>query len=239
LELDHQVVNEAFDTALNVLLVEDDKELAGYLKKGLAEEGCVVMISCDGAAGARQAEAHSFDVILLDVMLPGFDGFEVTRRLRSRKVRTPIILLTGRDAPEDVVRGLDAGADDYITKPFEFAVLLARIRARTRSSHGENSAQMRFADLFLDSAKNEVVRGGQRLELTRTEFSILECLIRSAGRVVRRSYIIEVVWGDREVTENNLDVFIRFLRAKVDRPGLPRLLQTERGLGYCLREETR
>lgn len=232
-------MSEAFDTSLSVLLVDDDRELAGFVQKGLEEESCAVRVCYDGAAGLRQAQAHSFDVILLDVMLPGLDGFDVTRRIRSSKIRTPIILLTGRDATEDVVKGLDAGADDYLTKPFEFDVLLARIRARTRASYGQNSAQMRFADLFLDSDRSEVIRGGQRLELTRTEFSILECLMRSAGRVVRRSRLIDVVWGDRDVSENNLDVFIRFLRTKVDRPNLPRLLHTERGVGYSIREESR
>ena len=227
---------EAFKSALNVLLVEDDKDLAGFVREGLEDESCIVKVCFDGGSGLRQAEIHAFDIILLDVMLPVLNGFDVTRRLRLQNIRTPILLLTARDAPEDIVKGLDAGADDYLTKPFEFEVLLARIRARTRSTSGRNAAQMRFADLFLDTEKREAVRAGQRLDLTRTEFSILECLIRAAGRVVTRSRIIELVWGDRDVTENNLDVFIRYLRSKVDRPGLPRLLHTERGLGYSLRE---
>jgi len=164
------------------------------------------------------------------------NGFEVTKRLRLQKVKTPILLLTARDAPADIVNGLDAGADDYLTKPFEFEVLLARIRARTRSAQGKNAAQLRFADLFIDTEKREALRAGQRLELTRTEFGILEILMRAAGRVVTRSRIIDLIWGDREVSENNLDVFMRYLRAKVDRDGLPKLLHTERGMGYCLRE---
>lgn len=228
----------AFQSALNVLLIEDDKDLAGFVRAGLEDESCIVKVCFDGSSGLRQAEIHAFDLILLDVMLPGLNGFEVTKRLRLQKVRTPILLLTARDAPEDVVKGLDAGADDYLTKPFDFEVLLARIRARTRSGSGRNAAQMRFADLFLDAEKREAVRAGQRLELTRTEFSILECLIRSAGRVVKRDRIIDQVWGDRDISENNLDVFIRFLRNKLDRPGLPRLLHTERGLGYSIREES-
>jgi DNA-binding response OmpR family regulator len=227
---------DAFNSALNILLVEDDKDLAGFVRQGLEDESCVVKVCHDGGSGLRQAELHAFDIILLDVMLPILNGFEVTRRLRLQKVRTPILLLTARDAPEDVVKGLDAGADDYLTKPFDFEVLLARVRARTRSSAGKNTAQMRFADLFLDAEKREAVRAGMRLELTRTEFSILECLMRSAGRVVTRNRMIELVWGDRDVTENNLDVFMRFLRSKVDRPGLPRLLHTERGVGYSIRE---
>ncbi len=229
-------MSDAFKSALNVLLVEDDKELAGFVQQGLEDESCIVKVCHDGGSGLRQAEIHSFDIILLDVMLPVLNGFEVTKRLRQQNVRTPILLLTARDAPEDVVKGLDAGADDYLTKPFDFEVLLARLRARTRSTAGKNAAQMRFADLFLDAEKREAVRAGQRLELTRTEFSILEALMRSAGRVLKRDRIIELVWGDRFVSENNLDVFMRFLRLKVDRPGLPRLLHTERGVGYSIRE---
>jgi DNA-binding response OmpR family regulator len=209
---------------LNVLVVEDDKELAGFVREGLEDESCIVKLCHDGGDGLRQAEMHSFDVILLDVMLPVLNGFEVTKRLRQQKIRTPIILLTARDAPQDIVQGLDAGADDYLTKPFEFEVLLARIRARTRSAATKNAPQTRFADLFLDTEKRQAFRAGQRLDLTRTEFSILECLIQAAGRVVTRSRIIELVWGSRDVSENNLDVFIRYLRAKVDPPGLPRLV---------------
>ena len=229
-------MSDAFKSALNVLLVEDDKELAGFVQQGLEDESCIVKVCHDGGSGLRQAEIHSFDIILLDVMLPILNGFEVTKRLRLQNVRTPILLLTARDAPEDVVKGLDAGADDYLTKPFDFEVLLARVRARTRSTTGKNASQMRFTDLFLDADKREAVRAGQRLELTRTEFSILESLMRSAGRVLKRDRIIELVWGDRFVSENNLDVFMRFLRTKVDRPGLPRLLHTERGIGYSIRE---
>ena len=230
-------MGEAFKSALNILIVEDDKDLAGFVRQGLEEESCIVKICYDGGSGLRQAEIHSFDIILLDVMLPVLNGFEITKRLRMQNIRTPILLLTARDAPEDIVKGLDAGADDYLTKPFEFEVLLARIRARTRVSSPKGSGQMRFADLFLDTEKREAVRAGQHLDLTRTEFSILECLMRAAGRVVSRSRIIELVWGDRDVSENNLDVFIRYLRSKVDREGLPKLLHTERGLGYSLKDE--
>jgi DNA-binding response OmpR family regulator len=227
---------ERFLSALKVLLVEDDKELAAFVRTGLDDEGFYVTLSFDGGSGLRQAEMHAFDIVILDVMLPVLNGFEVTKRLRLLNIRTPILLLTGRDASEDIVRGLDAGADDYLTKPFDFEVLLARIHARTRSGTEKNKGQIRFADLYVDSQKHEATRAGRRLDLTRTEFSILECLIRSAGRVVPRSCIIELVWGDRDVSENNLDVFIRFLRTKMDMPGMPRLLHTERGVGYCIRE---
>jgi DNA-binding response OmpR family regulator len=227
---------EAFKSALSVLLVEDDKDLAGFVREGLEDESWTVKVCHDGGSGLRQAELHSFDVILLDVMLPVLNGFEVTKRLRAQNIRTPILLLTGRDAPEDIVKGLDAGADDYLTKPFDFDVLLARIRARTRTTTGKDATKMRFANLFLDTEKHEATRDGQRLELTRTEFSILECLMRAAGRVVTRDRIIELVWGEREISDNNLEVFIRHLRSKIDRPGLPRLLHTERGFGYSIRE---
>ena len=231
-------MTEAITSPLNILLVDDDKDLAGFVREGLEDEGWTVKVYHDGGSGLRQAEIHKFDLILLDVMMPVLNGFEVTKRLRMQSVRTPILLLTARDAPEDVVEGLDAGADDYLTKPFEFEVLLARIRARTRTASGRQTAKMRFADLFLDAERHEVVRDGQRLDLTRTEFSILECLMRASGRVVTRDRIIELVWGDKEISDNNLDVFIRHLRSKVDRAGLPRLVHTERGLGYCVREGT-
>src|SRR5580698_6331370 len=178
------VVAETFLSALKVLVVEDDRELASFVRTGLEDERFNVTVSFDGGTGLLQAETHAFDIVVLDVMLPVLNGFEVTKRLRLQNIRTPILLLTGRDASGDVVNGLDAGADDYLTKPFDFEVLLARIRARTRSAFTRNSGQMRFADLYLDSEKHEVTRAGRRLELTRTEFSILECLMRAAGRVV-------------------------------------------------------
>jgi two-component system response regulator MprA len=163
---------------LKVLVVEDDRELAVFVRTGFEDEGFHVTLSFDGSSGLRQAEMHAFDIVLLDVMLPMLNGFEVTKRLRLQNVRTPILLLTARDAPEDIVQGLDAGADDYLTKPFSFEVLLARIRARTRSASGRNVGHIRFADLSLDSEKHEAMRAGRRLDLTRTEFSILECLMR-------------------------------------------------------------
>jgi len=222
---------------LKILLVEDDRDLAGFVKRGVEDEGCVVTVVHNGGSGLRQAELHSFHLILMDVMMPVLNGFEVTKRLRLQKVRTPILLLTARDAPEDIVKGLDAGADDYLPKPFEFEVLLARIRARVRSVVSDKSTPLRYADLLLDTEKYEAYRGTRRLDLTLTEFGILECLMRSAGRVLKRDRIIEVVWGDREVSENNLDVFIRYLRTKLDEPGSARLLHTERGVGYYLRDD--
>jgi DNA-binding response OmpR family regulator len=221
---------------MRVLLVEDDRELAGYVRKGLEEEGYVVQLSFDGSAGLRAAETTAFDIIVLDVMLPFLDGWEVAKRLRFQNIRTPILLLTARDAPEDIVRGLDAGADDYLTKPFSFDVLLARIRARTRPAGDRRTQVIRYSDLSMDTAKHEVWRGNALLKLTATEFSILECLMRGAGRVVSRDHLITSVWGERDITDNNLEVFIRFLREKVDPPGNKKLIHTERGLGYRLRD---
>jgi DNA-binding response OmpR family regulator len=221
---------------MRILLVEDDRELAGYVRKGLEEEGYQVQACFDGSAGLRAAELTAFDIIVLDVMLPFLDGFEVTKRLRLQSIRTPILLLTARDAPEDVVQGLDAGADDYLTKPFSFDVLVARIRARTRLATDRRAPVLRYSDLSLDTAKHEVWRGNALLKLSRTEFSILECLMRGAGRVVTRDHIIASVWGEREITDNNLEVFMRFLREKVEHPGTKKLIHTERGIGYVLRD---
>jgi two-component system response regulator MprA len=220
---------------MRVLLVDDDREVAEYVRRELEDECFTVVVAHDGASALRMAESQGFDIIVLDVMMPFMDGLQVTRSLRRNRVLTPILLLTGRDAPEEVVRGLDAGADDYLTKPFSFDVLLARMRARTRKPD-QNSSQLRFADLVISVGEHRAWRGSRALTLTRTEFAILECLVRSAGRVVTRDRLIETVWKDREVSENNLDVFIRFLRSKVDVSGSPKLIHTERGLGYSLRQ---
>jgi DNA-binding response OmpR family regulator len=219
---------------MRILLVEDDRDVADYVRRELEDEGHTVSVCHDGAAGLRAAELTAFDILVLDVMLPFIDGLEVTRRLRRQGILTPILLLTARDAPEEIVRGLDSGADDYLTKPFSFDVLLARIRVRTRTAAGP-APRLRFADLVLDVAMREAWRGRRQVTLTRTEFAILECLLRASGRVVPRDTLIEEVWGERDVTHNNLEVFIRFLRSKVEGEGEPRLIHTERGIGYRLR----
>ena len=223
---------------MRVLLVEDDREVADYVRRGLEEEGYSPTVCFDGVAALRLAQSSSFDAIVLDVMLPFLDGFEVTHRLRAEHVTSPILLLTARDAVQDIVRGLDAGADDYLTKPFSFDVLLARLRARTRANHAGPKTTLRYADLLVDFESHEVRRANALVNLTRTEFAILECLIRAAPRVVPRHRLIESVWGsDRDVGNNNLDVFMRFLRLKIDVGGRLRLIQTIRGVGYSLREE--
>jgi two-component system response regulator MprA len=219
---------------MRILLADDDQEVADYVRRELEDEGYSVLVCHDGAAALRAAQLHAFDIGILDVMMPFMDGLEVTRRLRRESIRTPILLLTARDAPDEVVRGLDAGADDYLTKPFSFEVLLARVRARTRSAPPDGQ-RLRFADLVLNPDTREVSRGKRQITLTRTEFSLLESLMRAAGRVLSREALIEQVWGDREVTSNNLEVFVRFLRAKVDCDGENRLIHTDRGVGYSLR----
>lgn len=221
---------------MRVLLVDDDREVADYVRRDLEEESFTVVVVYDGASALRLAQSQAFDIIVLDVMMPYLDGLEVTRSLRRQNVLTPILLLTGRDAPEEIVHGLDAGADDYLTKPFSFDVLLARIRARTRK-FDQPSTQLRFADLILDLGEHKAWRGKRAIALTRTEFAMLECLLRSAGRVVTRDRLIETVWNDRETSENNLDVFVRFLRSKIDVSGSPKLIHTERGVGYSLRQD--
>ena len=218
---------------MRILIVEDDRELAKYVARGLEEENLSVVLAFNGKDGLRAAQSSSFDMIILDIMLPVMDGLEVTRCLRREYIQTPILLLTARDAADEIVRGLDAGADDYLTKPFSFDVLLARIRARTRSSYAPG--RLKFAGLTVDMETHEVWRDKAAISLTRTEFSILEALLRASGRVVTRDQLMDSVWGDRDVGANNLEVFITFLRKKVDLPGHRKLIHTERGLGYSLR----
>jgi len=225
---------------MQILVVEDERRMAALLKQGLEEEGHAVIVSGQGHDALDLAQHHAFDAILLDVMLPGLSGLEVARRLRDSRVQTPILMLTARDAEEDVIRGLDFGADDYLTKPFSFEVLLARLRALGRRSPISMPPVMRVADLTLDSGARHATRGGRQITLTRTEYGLLEILMRRAGMVVERQYIMETLWGfDDSVENNTLDVFIRLLRGKVDLPGESRLIQTVRGVGYCIRDSSR
>lgn len=224
---------------MRLLVVEDEKRMAELLRKGLEEEGYVVATALDGPTGLAMARAGGFELILLDIMLPGMDGFQVARRLREEGTMTPILMLTARDATPDVVQGLDLGGDDYLTKPFSFEVLLARIRALLRRGPAPRAAQLQIGTLRLDPASHEVYRGEERIALTRTEFHLLEFLLRRAGQVVPRATLIEAVWGyDREIESNTLDVFIRLLRSKLEGEGGPRYIQTVRGIGYAIREES-
>ncbi len=223
---------------MRILLAEDDPRMVALLQRGLSEEGHVV----DSAATARQAidlaRGADFDVLVFDVMLPDIEGFELVRLLRREGNRTPVLMLTARDANADVVAGLRAGADDYLTKPFSFDVLVARVQALARRGPIPRAVCLQVADLTLNPATHTVTRGGVVVELTRTEFSLLECLMRRSGRVVPRQALIEGVWGDgRDVEGNTLDAFVRLLRQKVDGHGTP-LIHTVRGVGYSVRTNT-
>jgi DNA-binding response OmpR family regulator len=223
---------------MRLLVVEDERKMADLLRRGLEEEGYSATVALDGVSGYEMALAATFDLILLDLMLPGMDGFQVARRLRDKGNRTPILMLTARDATPDIVKGLDLGADDYLTKPFSFEVLLARIRALIRRGPVTQPVRLRVGDLEMDTISHEVLRNGQRIHLTRTEFNLLEHLMRLRGKVVPRGALIEAVWGyDRDVESNTLDAFIRLLRSKLEGDSGNRLIHTVRGIGYVLREE--
>ena len=223
---------------MRVLILEDEKRMAELLRKGLQEEGYVVAVATDGPTALGMAQAADFELILLDIMLPGMDGFQVAQRLRQHGNRVPILMLTARDATPDIVQGLDLGADDYLTKPFSFEVLLARIRALLRRGPASQSVRLRVGNLELDPAAHEVVRGGERIHLTRTEFHLLEYLMRRCGQVIPRDALIEAVWGyDRNIESNTLDAFIRLLRSKVEGVSGPRLIHTVRGVGYVIRQD--
>ncbi|HEX7512072.1 MAG TPA: response regulator transcription factor [Candidatus Methylomirabilis sp.] len=222
---------------MRILLVEDDKKVASFIRKGLEEEGYAVDVAADGEAGLFMGLDRLHDLIILDVMLPKKPGFQVLRELRQAKVATPVLMLTARDTVEDKVQGLDAGADDYLTKPFVFAELLARVRALLRRRAEARSPRLQVANLVLDPATRSVTRGGQPITLTNREFALLEYLMRNAGRVLTRTAITEHVWDyDFDSGTNVIDVYVNYLRKKIDASHEPKLLHTVRGAGYVLRE---
>jgi len=223
---------------MHVLIVEDEKKMAELLKRGLEEENHSVSLAHDGRDALEMAEALEYDAIVLDLMLPGIDGFEVARRLRKSGNKTPILVLTARDTVPDVVKGLDIGADDYMTKPFSFDELVARLRAVKRRALVAQDTNLRVGDLVLDPASREVQRGEERVALTRTEYNLLERLMYRAGKVVSRRSLIEAVWGfDRDIEENTLDAFMHLLRNKIDPPGCQKMIHTVRGVGYMIRPD--
>jgi DNA-binding response OmpR family regulator len=223
---------------MRLLIVEDDPKMADLLRRGLEESGHSGRVAYDGSTGLSLCQSMAPDAMVLDVMLPGIDGFEVTRRLRHEGCAVPILMLTGRDAVSDVVKGLNLGADDYLTKPFSLKVLIARLEALVRRASAVASDRLQIADLILDLQEHEVLRGQKNIILTRTEFDILAFLMRRAGHVVTREALIDGVWGetDRQIENNTLDVFIKLLRTKVDFVPSKRLIQTVRGVGYTVRE---
>ena len=225
---------------MRILIVEDEKKMAAVLKRGLEADNHRVSLAFDGRSGLELASTVEFDVVVLDLMLPVIDGFEVARRLRKNDNQTPILMLTARDAVPDIVKGLDVGADDYLTKPFAFEVFLARLRSVARRGSTPRPTILQVGDLVLNPASHQVTRGDQEVHLSPTEFRLLELLMRRSGRVVRRDSIVEAVWDfDHDVEENTLDTFIRLLRSKVDRDPDHKLIQTVRGIGYTIRENSR
>lgn len=223
---------------VKLLVIEDEPRMLELLRRGLVEEGHTVVCAADGGEGWELARSYEFDAVILDVMIPKLNGFELAKKLRQERVATPVLMLTAKDAVQDVVRGLDAGADDYLTKPFTFDELLARLRAVQRRSTSRPQTRLQVGDLILDPDSREVFRAGLPITLTRTEYSLLERLMYRAGKVVPRHTLIEAVWGfDREIEENTLDAFVRLLRHKVDLEGLPKLILTVRGVGYMIRSD--
>jgi two-component system OmpR family response regulator len=222
---------------MRVLVVEDEAKLAGVLARGLREEGYAIDVTGRGEEALWMAKANPYDAILLDVMLPGADGFEICRRLRESGVWSPVLMLTARDAINDRVSGLDAGADDYLAKPFSFEELLARIRALVRRAPGERPVVLEAGDLRLDPAAHRAWRGDAELDLSAKEFSLLELLVRRPGKVFTRSELLDGAWDmDFERRSNVVDVYVRYLREKVDRPFGKQSIETVRGVGYRLRE---
>jgi len=210
--------------------------MAALLKRGLTEEGHQVFLAHEGVEGYEMARASEFDVIVLDVMLPGIDGLAIARRLREAHNQTPVLMLTARDTPASIIAGLDAGADDYLTKPFSFDILLARVRAVSRRGAIPRPVCLEVADLKLDPSTRRVTRAEQPVSLTPREFSLLELLMRNHGRVITRDSILESVWGfDSDVAGNTIEAFVRLLRLKVDTSD-PKLIHTVRGIGYVMRE---
>ena len=224
------------NVVMRVLVVEDDTRMAGLLRRGLTEEGFAADIARSGDDGLWMARATEYDAIVLDVMLPGVNGFDVCRRLRELGTWTPVLMLTARDAVADRVKGLDAGADDYLTKPFSFAELLARLRALVRRPALERPAVLEVADLRLDPSSRKVWRGEQEIHLSSKEFALLEFFMRRAGDVLSRYQLLEHCWDyGYENRSNVVDVYVRYLREKIDRPFGRDSIETVRGAGYRLR----
>ncbi len=218
---------------MRILLAEDDRRIAHFVAKGLRENSYAVDVAIDGAAALYQISINAYDALVLDVMLPLKDGFAVCHELRDSGVKTPIIMLTARDAVEDRVAGLDAGADDYLTKPFAFDELLARLRALLRRGKDVRPSRIIIADLEIDTAGQRVWRAGREISLTTKEYALLEYLAREKGKVVGRAAIAEHVWDESfDVFSNLIDVYVKRLRAKMDEGFTPTLIHTRRGLGY-------
>ena len=221
---------------MRILVVEDEKKIADFVKRGLREEGYAVDVAYDGKEGYLLASANDYDIIILDLMLPQMDGVTVCKKLREAKVKSPIIMLTAKDTVQDKVIGLDSGADDYVTKPFSFEELLARMRVVLRKEEARGATKLQAADLVLDLVAHKVARGGNEIELTTKEYALLEYLMRNAGTIVTRTMISEHVWDiDFDTFTNVIDVYINYLRNKIDHGYKKKLIHTVRGRGYLLK----
>lgn len=222
---------------MRILLIEDEPKVAAFIQTGLQKETYWVDVSHDGEDGEAMALAYDYDLIILDLMLPGKDGYALCRELRNRRVESPILMLTAQGSLGSKIKGLDSGADDYMTKPFDFAELLARIRALLRR-RGERNPMLVLADLTVDPVAHQVERSGQIIGLTAQEYRLLEYLMRHKGMVISRQRLAEQAWGDRlEGDSNVVEVYVNYLRNKIDKPFSVKLLHTVRGMGYVLQED--
>jgi heavy metal response regulator len=223
---------------MRILVVEDEKKVARFIQQGLEEEHYSVDVAYDGEKGVVMAETQTYDLLILDVMLPSMNGFEITRRLRSSRLTTPILMLTAKTATDDKVAGLDSGADDYLTKPFAFAELLARVRSLLRRGSLDKTTLLTCADLELDTISHKARRAGKQIDLTAKEYALLEYFLRNKDRVLSRTIISEHIWDYNFDTGTNLiDVYVNHLRNKIDSGFDRRLIHTVRGVGYVLREQ--
>jgi DNA-binding response OmpR family regulator len=222
----------------HILVIDDDPAVTSLLKRGLSYEGFAVATAKSGTEGLTTAREHPSDLVILDVMMPGLDGFEVLQRLRAADSQLPVLMLTGRDAPTDQVQGLESGADDYVVKPFTFDVLLARIHALLRRRQADRPAVLRFADLTLDTGSHVVHRGEREVSLTSLEFKVLQEFLLHPQQVLSKGALLERIWG-YDFDENVVEVYVKQLRQKLEVGGEPRLIQTIRGVGYVLRKEER
>ncbi len=224
---------------MKILVVEDEKKVASFIKRGLEEEKFEVDIANDGENGLQMALEGSYRLLILDLMLPKRDGLSIVKELRSRKMMVPVLILTAKDSLEDIIAGLNSGSDDYLTKPFAFAELLARVRAMLRRTELDRGAEIRFADLRLDPVTHKVWRKDKEIDLTAKEYGLLEFFMRNPNQVVTRTTIAENVWEDTvfDAFTNIIDVYVNYLRKKVDRDSDKKLIHTVRGLGYILKED--
>lgn len=223
---------------MKILVVEDEKKVANFIKRGLEEEKYEVDTANDGETGLHMAVDGSYGLVILDVMLPKRDGMSIVKELRSKKVMVPVLMLTAKDSLDDIIAGLNSGSDDYLTKPFAFAELLARVRALLRRTELERGAEIRFADLRLDPVTHKVWRKDKEIDLTAKEYALLEFFMRNPNQVLTRTTIAENVWDYVfDSFTNIIDVYVNYLRKKVDRDAEKKLIHTVRGLGYILKEE--